>query len=319
MGKVNRMRTALVGYTGFVGSNLMEQHQFDCFYNSKNILQSYETRPDLLIYAGVRAEKFIANREPLRDRRIVEEAFHNMKMIQPEKLVLISTVDVYNTPVNVNEDTRIKVQNLQPYGANRYWLEQAVRREWPNATIIRLPALFGSHIKKNFIFDFLNSIPSMLKPEKFKELSGREPRLSEYYQLNKSGFYQCRTLEKTEREELKFLFSRLRFSALNFTDSRSVFQFYPLKRLWGDIEIILKNELRILNLATEPVSACEVYRFLSGTDFINELDGAPVYYNYVTKYAELFGRQGNYILEKAEVLSEIREFTEGALNETGGI
>ena len=31
------MKTALIGYTGFVGGNIKSQHEFDDYYNSKNI------------------------------------------------------------------------------------------------------------------------------------------------------------------------------------------------------------------------------------------------------------------------------------------
>ena len=31
------MKNALIGYTGFIGKNLMSQIKFDSFYNSKNI------------------------------------------------------------------------------------------------------------------------------------------------------------------------------------------------------------------------------------------------------------------------------------------
>ena len=55
---------ALVGYTGFVGSNLYTQGKFDCVYNSKNITEAFETYPDLLVYAGLRAEKYLANQAP---------------------------------------------------------------------------------------------------------------------------------------------------------------------------------------------------------------------------------------------------------------
>ena len=48
------MKKALIGYTGFVGSNLQTQIKFDDFYNSKNI-QDIKTR--LMYYAKYR--KFI--------------------------------------------------------------------------------------------------------------------------------------------------------------------------------------------------------------------------------------------------------------------
>ena len=51
----------LVGYTGFVGSNIYAKGQFDYVFNSSNIQDSYGLNPDLLIYAGLRAEKYLAN------------------------------------------------------------------------------------------------------------------------------------------------------------------------------------------------------------------------------------------------------------------
>ena len=50
------MKKALVGYTGFVGSNIYAATDFDAVYNSKNIEESFGTNPDLLVYAGLRAE-----------------------------------------------------------------------------------------------------------------------------------------------------------------------------------------------------------------------------------------------------------------------
>ena len=83
--------------------------------------------------------------------RNIENAFYNIQQIQPKKLVLISTIDVYKSPINVNEDTPIISEDLQPYGANRYYLEQKVRDDFPETLIIRLPGLFGKNIKKNFL------------------------------------------------------------------------------------------------------------------------------------------------------------------------
>lgn len=37
---------ALVGYTGFVGSNIYAAGTFDAIYNSKNIADAFGTNPD---------------------------------------------------------------------------------------------------------------------------------------------------------------------------------------------------------------------------------------------------------------------------------
>ena len=88
----------LVGHTGFVGSNLKEQVHFDGLYNSQNISEAFSTNPDWLVYSGVRAEKFLANSAPETDFEIIEQAIDNIRKINPKKLILISTVDVYPNP-----------------------------------------------------------------------------------------------------------------------------------------------------------------------------------------------------------------------------
>lgn len=308
------MKKALVGYTGFVGSNIYAQGEFDAVYNSKNIVEAYGTSPDLLIYAGLRAEKYLANNAPEKDMELIEEAKKNISKIAPKRLVLISTVDVWKAPNGKNEEDEIDTLDLHPYGYNRYCLEQWVREMYPNAIIIRLPGLFGINIKKNFIYDYINVIPFMLKKEKFEELSLKAKELGktmiDYYELLENGFYRCKSLDETQKETLRELFKKLGFTALNFTDSRNVYQFYPLNRLWKDIQILLEKDIRLWHPATEPVSAAEVYYYLTGENFDNQLSATPVYYDFRTKYAEVFGGKEGYICSKEEILSEIKNFVE---------
>ena len=157
------MKKALVGYTGFVGSNIYDAGEFDAVYNSKNIEEAYGTNPDLLIYAGLRAEKYLANNNPSKDMDLIIQAEENITKINPKKLVLISTIDVFKTPFNVDENSAIDIDNLHAYGYNRYQLELWVKEKYRDALIIRLPGLFGKNIKKNFIYDYIHVIPFMLK------------------------------------------------------------------------------------------------------------------------------------------------------------
>jgi len=69
----------LVGHTGFVGSNIFESQDFDACFNSKNITESFGLNPEVLVYSGVRAEKFLANKEPEKDFEIIAEAIENIK------------------------------------------------------------------------------------------------------------------------------------------------------------------------------------------------------------------------------------------------
>lgn len=300
---------ALVGYTGFVGSNIYAAGDFDAVYNSTNIEEAYGTVPDLLVYAGLRAEKYLANNAPDKDMELIRQAQRNIAKIAPKKLVLISTIDVFKIPQNVDENSMIVTEGLHPYGYDRYQLECWVREKYPDALIVRLPGLFGQNIKKNFIYDYINVIPFMLKAEKFEELSAKDPELKKYYQLLDNGFYKVNVYEK-DRKQLKERFKVLGFSALSFTDSRSVYQFYDLSRLWKDIQTALQAGITLWHPATEPVSTGEVYEYLTGEAFINELGEIPATYDYGTVYAELFGGKGRYICSKEEVLRAIKEFTD---------
>lgn len=303
------MKKALVGYTGFVGSNIAAAGDFDALYNSKNIEEAYDTCPDLLVYAGLRAEKYLANNDPEKDMELILQAEQNITKINPKRLVLISTIDVFKNPINVDEMSNIETEGLHAYGYNRYQLELWVRDNYPDALIIRLPGLFGKNIKKNFIYDYINVIPFMLRKEKFEELSERNPELRRYYIMQENGFYKVQVNQK-DKNTLKKMFRELGFSALNFTDSRSVYQFYNLARLWKDIQIALDAGIVLWHPATEPVSAGEIYEYLTGSNFKNELNGCPANYNYKTLYSNIFGGEKDYIASKEQVLQEIKEFVD---------
>jgi hypothetical protein len=304
------MISSLVGYTGFVGSNISNKYKFENLYNSKNIEEAFGTNPDLLVYSGVRAEKFLANNEPEKDLEIIKNAFNNIKKINPKHVVLISTIDVYKNPVNVDESTVIDNDNLHAYGFNRYQLEMMVASELENHTIIRLPGLFGENIKKNFIYDLINVIPSMLNEEKFMQLFYKDNFIKDYYLKQENGFYKCKQLTKLERNGLKQYFNNIGFSALNFTDSRGVFQFYNLTYLSKHIQVAIENNIKLLNLAVEPVSVNEIYKAIKGTNFVNEVAKVVPRYDYRTKYAEIFDGKNGYIFDKQFVLEDIMKFVE---------
>ncbi len=300
----------LVGYSGFVGSNLCKTHSFDELYNSKNITDAYGKNPELLVYSGVPAQKFLANKDPKKDFEIIENAIHNIKEINPKEIVLISTIDVYKNPNNIDENKVIETDNLQPYGYNRYVLEKWISENIKNYLIIHLPGLYGENIKKNFIYDLIHIIPSMLTEEKYSEILSKNKSIKDYYINQNNGFYKIKELNNSEEKMLKDVFSKIGFSALNFTDSRGVFQFYNLKYLWEHIEIARQNNLKVLNLATEPVSISDIYRYIKGNDFINEISSNVPYYNFKTKYDYLFKGKDGYIFDRNFVLEDIKRFIE---------
>lgn len=297
---------SIVGYSGFVGSNLCAAFDFDGKYDKDNVTEAFGTNPDVLFYSGVPAQKFIANKFPEEDFKTVQEALDNMKKINPKKVVLISSVDVYKEPNGKNESSFMDKTDLHPYGANRLWLEEQVKANFSDYFIVRLPGLYGINLKKNFIFDYLNFIPSMLNEAKFAELSAKEPKLKELYTLQDNGFWKLN--EGIDRAATKKIFEELGFSALNFTDSRGIFQYYNLKYLYKNIQTAIENGVKVMNIATEPVTIAEIYNAITGKEFVNELNGAVPHYDFKTENAAIFGGKDGYIQTKEFVLNDIKEF-----------
>ena len=303
------MKTMLVGSTGFVGGNLAASHAFDGAFHSADIERAFGARPELLVYAGLPAAKYLANTDPAGDLAVVERAFWQMEQIAPRRLVLISTVDVYAVPQGVDECTPADAENPAAYGRNRARLERLVREAYPEALIVRLPGLFGRGLKKNFLYDLLTITPAMLKEEKYEQLAAENSLVRAAYAPARAGFYALRTLDAQTARELRAWFAAQPFNALSFTDSRAEYQFYDLARLWGDICTALKAGLTLLNLSTQPLSAREVYaRLAGGGQFVNELPGAPARYDMRSRHAALFGGANGWCYEKETVLRDLRRF-----------
>jgi nucleoside-diphosphate-sugar epimerase len=300
---------SIVGYTGFVGSNLVQQTNFDGLFNSQNIKNAYGTRPELLVYAGVRAEKYLANYEPEKDYLAIKEAISNIVNINPAFIILISTIDVYPSPRRVNEDTVIDKDNLKPYGLHRFLLEEWVESNIDNHLIVRLPGLYGCNLKKNFIFDLITIIPSVLSEEVLSGLSKSISNLSDYYQDWHDGFYRLRgDLSPRDKADLKKQFLAGGFSAENFTDSRSLYQFYNLEYLWRHLETAMSHKISKINMATEPVGVAELYKEIRCKEFRNTLNQTPADYDIRTKHDHLFGGKDGYIFSKSFVIEDLKRF-----------
>jgi hypothetical protein len=157
------MSNGLIGFSGFVGSTLMRQARFDALYRSTNIHEIEGRSFDTLVCAGASAQKWIANREPDADREKIEKLIDHLRTVRCQTFVLISTVDVFHTPIGVDEDSPVDEVGLHAYGMNRRLLECFVEDFFPRHLIVRLPGLIGPGLRKNVIYDFLhqNNLPAI--------------------------------------------------------------------------------------------------------------------------------------------------------------
>jgi nucleoside-diphosphate-sugar epimerase len=151
------MTTALIGFTGYVGTTLARQRPFDDLFRSTNIADIRGRNYDLVVCSGAPAQKWIANREPEADRKNIEALIGHLDTIECNHFVLISTVDVFMHAVGINERSSVEESGLHPYGTHRRMLEKFVEARFLNHLIVRLAGLVGPGLRKNVIYDFLNN------------------------------------------------------------------------------------------------------------------------------------------------------------------
>ena len=135
---------ALIGHTGLVGGTIARARTFDAAFRATDIDTMRGRSFELVVCAGVRAEKWKANQDPDGDRAGIAKLSDVLETVSIGHLVLISTVDAYPAPIGVDESTPIDAAAGQPYGRHRLALERFCAGRF-ECTIVRLPGLFGCH------------------------------------------------------------------------------------------------------------------------------------------------------------------------------
>lgn len=242
-------KSALIGYTGFVGTNLHLSYNFTNVYNSKNINDIIDNEFDIVVCCGISATKWWANMNPNIDMDNIMLLLNILKTIKTKKFILISTIDVYdNINGDIDEDTYINPNINHAYGKNRYYVETFIKEYFDNYHIIRLSGLFGYGLKKNIIYDILNA-------------------------------------------------------KLNEINLQSSFQWYSLDNLFDDMCYVLNNNIKLINLFTEPINNNELYDIFckyKNCENIKIVYNNTINYDIKTKYGNKYWNTKNNIIVALE-------------------
>ena len=106
------------------------------------------------------------------------------------------------------------------------------------------------------------------------------------------------------------IFDLLNDNNLQAIDSRGVFQFYPMVSLKYDIDVALRERLRLVHLTAAPISVGEVAREGFGRPFDQTLAAAPARYDFRSKHAALFGGADGYQYGKRETILAVRSYAQ---------
>lgn len=253
---------AIVGYTGFVGSNLLKFYKFDYFYNTKNFTEAKNKSYDTMFFCGLPAIKLYANKYPEEDDKIIQNLKNILDTITVKKFILISTIDVYDNIDNqLNEDYNINFNINHTYGKNRFLFEIYIKNRYENHYIIRLPELFGNGLKKNIIYDLINN----------------------------------------------------NINNINNISINSSFQWYYLDWLENDINIVIKNNIRVCNFFTEPINIykiIKIFKDIYKIDYEFQIEylgnsSSTIKYDTYTKYSNFFGNDVKYIRTQNDIINSL--------------
>jgi hypothetical protein len=104
------------------------------------------------------------------------------------------------------------------------------------------------------------------------------------------------------------IFDLLRGNQTDTVNPASHFQWYPLRRLSADIELVRANDIRLINLFPEPIRTSDILAaFFPGAKVGPEAQPAPSY-RLRTKFSELFGGPPGFLLDRVMVLGELASF-----------
>ena len=151
------MTDCLIGYTGFIGGNLLKKHNFDECYNSKNINEIRNKEFNTVYCAALSATRWLVNKDPETDLASVNLLIDCLRTVKAKRFISTATIDVYTNPIDVDELTPTNINKNHPYGAHRHILEKFVLREsdFEYPLSVRLPIVFGVGFKKNVIYDMI--------------------------------------------------------------------------------------------------------------------------------------------------------------------
>ncbi|MBA4791887.1 MAG: NAD(P)-dependent oxidoreductase [Rhizobiales bacterium] len=311
---------ALIGHSGFVGTNLKAAAAFDGLFNSRNIADLGGRSFDLAVCAAAPATMWAANNHPAGDLAGIDALIAAICSARIGRLVLISTIAVLDDAAAGYDETNARFEAAKAYGRNRRHLEVRLAARFPDIHILRLPALFGPGLKKNFLFDLVNPVPSFLKPDKLADLTAA--MAPEAAALTRGLFEPDAALGmmRFARDEarrtgalpvLEAAFEAAGFTAPGFTNSESRFQYYGLHHLWNDIERAIALRLPVLHVSSAPLRAADIHAALTGRPFAN---AAPPLYaeDMHSRHAAAWGEAGPYLRSRETTLAELKIFYDEA-------
>ena len=107
-----KTKCALIGYTGFIGSNLLDFNKKLIKYNSKNIYKIRNRKFDIVICAGTSSKIWLSKKNPIEDKKKIKNLIDNLQTIKTKKFVhLNSAPTATHSPILIGVAQNFKIKS----------------------------------------------------------------------------------------------------------------------------------------------------------------------------------------------------------------
>ncbi|WP_343344190.1 NAD-dependent epimerase/dehydratase family protein [Sphingomicrobium sp. XHP0239] len=306
----------LIGHTGFVGGQLARDHEFAHRYNSSNVASIDGQAFGTLVCAAAPGSMVAANGAPNDDAAAIDALVDRLRATRAERFVLVSTIAVLGDWGGGLDEGTQDFETDKAYGRHRRALEVACAAHFDRCLIVRLPALYGEGLRKNFLFDLANPVPSLLKEPAWDELvatlpDGLRKTLTDAFAApGAAGWARLDRAALNAHPGRTALEAELRATArcsLRFHHPDTQLQCYGIDRLWRDIHLALDAGIGTLHAAPEQLKVADIYRAITGNEMPTSA-AAPHVEDMHSRHAGLWDRPVPYIEGADSVLTRLKAF-----------
>lgn len=268
---------ALIGYTGFVGSNLLYNFNDNIeLYRSTNISDIYNKSFDIVYCSGLSATKWYINKHPEEDMKSINKLIDCLKTVKCNKFVLLSTVDVLDCSIEQHELTPSNniIYAEHAYGKHHRYFEEWVIDNFNNSYIFRLPALFGHGLKKNALYDLIhnNNIYTLRKHWAFQWYNLKNLYNDIQYHIKNNN----RLVHLLSEQILLDDITRELFSNIHISDASDILVDYKLSSIYPII-----NKTSIINNMKEFINTYNNQNMICVSELGWNTDNNYIYSNYL--------------------------------------
>jgi hypothetical protein len=268
---------ALIGYTGFVGSNLLYNFSDNIeLYRSTNINDICNKSFDTIYCSGLSATKWYINKNPEEDIHSINKLIECLRTVKCNKIVVLSTVDVLDCSIEQNELTPPDnvIYAKHPYGKHHRYFEEWIIDNFKDYYIFRLPALFGDGLKKNALYDLIhnNNIHTLRKHWNFQWYNLKKLYNDIQYHIKNNN----RLVHLLSEQILLDDIIKELFPTINISDASDILVDYKLSSIYP-----ITNKTNIINDMREFIKIYNNANMLCISELGWDIDNNYIYSNYL--------------------------------------